>query len=124
MSLTLKKCSKEGCNPVEQTRGNMKPEDHHQQFKRHDAAVAFMEEHGVSMPVQKFHADAHDVEDMGSEHASDIRISCSKCGKATGWDRKDTEEFKRHADADHRRVTIAVDGNKDAVRARWNEMVK
>jgi hypothetical protein len=88
----LSKCGKDGCEPVEQIRG-----EHHKGDKT-----------------------VH----MDNEIASDMRIACLKCGKATGWDRVDTEQFVRKGDGDYRRETIARDGNKENVRARWNEMVK
>jgi len=122
--MELSKCGKEGCNPVEQTRGAMKPEDHHMQHARHAAAKELRDTHGIGLPVEDFRKDAHEVEVPAAEHASDFRISCSKCGKATGWDRRDTEEFKNHGPGDNRRHCVTRDGNMDAVRARWNEMVK
>jgi hypothetical protein len=119
----IKKCGKDGCNPVEQIRGQMKPEDHHRQFARYVAADEFQQKHGVLVPVEPFRQDAHEVEDLGGEHARDVRISCSRCGKATGWDRADTEEFRRHADGDYRRHMVTMNGNVKAVHERWAKMV-
>ena len=124
MTLTLNRCAREGCNPVEQSRGQMKPEDHHRQFARQVAAEQFVQDHGVGLPIEEFRQDAFEVEDQGPEHNSDIRISCSKCGKATGWDRRDREEFKRHGDGDYRRHVVVRDGNVETLRERWNDMVK
>jgi hypothetical protein len=123
MTIALSKC-KCGGEPVEQTRGQMKPEDHHMQFARHGAAKQLMEDHGVGLPLKTFHEDAFDVEDLGPEHASDFRISCPDCGKATGWDRRDIEKFENRAPGDTRRVMVTRDGNMDAVRERWNDLVK
>lgn len=123
--MILSKCGKEGCNPVEQTRGQMKPEDHHMQFNRFLAAEKFaqaVEEHGIFLETKNFRRDAHEVEDAGSQNDSDFRISCSKCGKATGWDRRDIEESRRHGDGDHRRHVVVRDGNIDAIRQRWNDL--
>jgi hypothetical protein len=122
--MDIEKCGREGCNPVLQTRGEMKPEDHHMQFNRYEAAGEFMAEHGVALPLKEFREDAFEVENLGAEHNSDIRISCSKCGQAIGWARRDIEEFHRHGDADYRRRIVTRDGNMDNVRNRWNEMVK
>ena len=124
MTVTLNKCGRDGCNPVEQTRGAMKPEDHHMQHARYAAAAKFVEDHGVAVSLKVFHEDAFNIEDLGPDSAADVRISCSTCGKATGWDRRDIEDFRRHADGDYRRYTVTRDGNVDAVRTRWNEMAK
>jgi hypothetical protein len=109
-----------GGEPVEQTRGEMRPEDHHMQYARHAAAVKFMEEHGVLLPISDFHADANDVQDLGPDNASDVRIACPKCGSATGWDRRDIEEFKNHAPGDNRRHVVVRDGNLQSIRDGWN----
>ena len=122
--VTLNTCGKEGCNPVEQMRGEMRPEDHHSQFNLYDAAKKFTEEHGVALPLKAFYDDVYEVEDMGPENSSDIRISCSKCGKSIGWGRSDIEEFKKHAPGDTRRHVVTRDGNKDNVRSIWNRIVK
>lgn len=126
--IELKKCDKVGCNPVEQTRGEMKPQDHHMQHNRYEAVAAFasdIENHGIFMSVPNFKRDAYEVEDLGLENAYDFRISCSKCGKATGWDRRDKEVFVNVGLAENRRQVVAGgrDGNMDTVRTRWNEMV-
>jgi hypothetical protein len=121
--VSLKKCDREGCNPVLQVRGKMEPKDHHMQFNRVNAAEEFQREHGVGLPIADFHADAHDVEDAGPEHASDMRVSCSKCGKATGWDRVDIEKFENRAPGHTVRVVVERDGNKENIVNRWNASV-
>ena|ERR1700746_1343461 len=125
--IELKKCAKDGCNPVEQTRGQMKPEDHHMQFNRYKAVKAFHDEietHGVLMKVGDFKKDAYDVEDLGPANNHDVRISCSKCGISTGWDRRDTERFELRAPAEWVRVCVERDANMNNVRQRWNDMVR
>lgn len=123
LQLVPNKCGKDGCNPVFQTRGDMKPEDHHEQFKRVEAAQKFQDEYGMLMPVQQFHQDVHNVEKV-AEHATDVRVSCSKCGKATGWDRRGIEEFEKVAEGNYKRRILQPDGNIQATVDRWNEMVK
>lgn len=118
----LNKCKRDGCNPVQQSRGQMKPEDHHAQFMRWRVISDLVKEHGVLMDVGKFYADAHEVEN-DAENAQDMRVSCSKCGKATGWMRRDIEEYRRHGDGDYRRYITVRDGNLDLVKQRWNEKV-
>ena len=111
MPVTLNKCSKDGGEPVEQTRNQMKPEDHHVEYKRHladpDSAYIKKDSHHVSLE---------------DEHALDVRISCPKCGNSTGWDRRDIERFENKAPGDTRRVSVTRDGNLDNIRKRWNEM--
>jgi hypothetical protein len=119
--MDLNKCGRDGCSPVFQTRGEMKPEDHHEQFRRIAAAQDFMDEYGVLLPVKSMHEDAHNVEQI-AEHATDVRVSCSKCGKATGWDRRGTEEFEKVADGHYKRRILDRDGNIQATVDRWNGM--
>jgi len=127
--IQLKKCSKVGCDPVEQNRGDMGPKDHHMQHNRYEAVELFasdIENHGIWMDVKNFRRDAYEVEDLGIDNAYDFRISCSKCGKATGWDRRDIETFISTGLAENRRQVVpgGRDGNMDKVRQRWNDMVK
>lgn len=119
----LNKCNREGCHPVLQSRGQMKPEDHHAQFARYHAVATLMEVHGVYMDLGRFYAAAHDVEN-DAENAHDVRVSCSKCGKATSWMRRDIEEYRRHGDGDYRRYTVVRDGNMESVSKQWNDGVK
>jgi hypothetical protein len=120
----LKKCLQADCNPVEQTRGRMKPEDHHLQVI-HLKIINDMVTQGVPVRnASEFHRDVHEVEPSHEENQRDFRISCSKCGRATGWGRADIEETRRHADGDYRRHTVVSDGNKDNIRQQWNNLVK
>jgi hypothetical protein len=121
--LTLKLCGKPNCDPQEQVRGKMTPEDHHMQYRRAEAAENLMHEHGVYLDLADFWADAQDVEDLGIENANDVRISCAHCGRATPWDRVDIEKFERRGDGDTRRVTVERDGNLDKTYKRWNDMI-
>lgn len=121
--MDLNKCGKDGCNPVFQTRGEMKPEDYHELYRRIDAAQAFMDEFGIGLPIRQFHDDAYNTEKV-AEHATDVRVSCAKCGKATGWDRRGIEEFEKVADGNYKRRILQPDGNIQATVDRWNAMVK
>jgi hypothetical protein len=112
----INKCGKEDCNPVMQTRGEMKPEDHHMQHQRLVAVQA------AGLPDETFRKDVNEV-DVEDEHKHDVRVSCSKCGRATGWDRRDTEEFKTHGPGDNRRHTVTRDANIPNVVARWNALI-
>lgn len=62
----LKTCGKDGCNPVEQVRGEMGPGDYFGQPE-----------------------DYHTQVEMHDDIRNDFRICCKKCGKATGWNHKD-----------------------------------
>ena len=122
----IKHCGKEGCNPVEQTRCEMKPEDHHLQWNRLKAMEEFAKDfpnHGISIDLSTYRKDVYEIE-LEDEHRYDFRISCSKCGKATGWGRRDTENYVRKADAQNIRHVVTRDGNMEYIRALWNQMVK
>ena len=120
----LAKCKREGCGPVQQSRGLMKPEDHHMQFGRYGAVKEIRETHGIyTLDLEEYRRDAFETENE-AEFADDVRISCAKCGKATGWIRRDIEEYRRHGDGDHRRHVLVRDGNIDALHQRWNDSVK
>lgn len=116
----LNVCSKCGAEPVEQTRGQMKPEDHHAQHRRYHGAVKFQDEFGVRLPTRQFREDCHNVENH-EDHATDMRVSCPGCGNATGWDRRDIEQFKKIADGNHVRIPVTPHGNVDNIRKRWND---
>ena len=119
----LSTCKRDGCDPIQQSRGQMKPEDHHMQFLRYVAGKKFSEDHGVLLALNEWKEDVYGVEDLGPENANDVRVSCAKCGKATGWMRRDIEESRRHGDGDYRRYVTVRDGNLEKVRERWNGMV-
>jgi hypothetical protein len=122
-SVKINKCSDPGCNPVEQVRGDMKPQDYHTQYARWEAVSLLAREHGLLMlDPDEYKRDAFDVEE-GGDGASDIRIACSKCRRHTPWGRADLEGWHNHGPADNRRYCVKRDGNKDNVRAGWNEMV-
>lgn len=120
----LLKCSRDGCSPVLQTRGEMRPEDHHTQFARYGAVKNLADEHGVHvLSIDEYRRDAFEVENE-PEFSDDVRVSCSKCGKASPWMRRDIEEYRRHGDGDNRRYTVKRDGNMPKLFAAWDGMVK
>lgn len=121
--MALNPCKACGGTPVEQTRGQMNPEDHHAQFLRLEPAAAARKV-GILIDLDDLHNDVYDVEDQGEDHATDMRVSCPKCGNATGWDRRDIEEFRDlgAANPGHKiRVPKTPHGNVENIRKRWND---
>lgn len=100
--MALSKCGQDGCDPQEQIRGQ-----HH----AHDRADINTPEAGKTL--------VH----MDDEIQHDMRIMCTKCGKTTGWDRVDIEEYKSFGPGDNRRVVKERDGNKENIRQRWNALI-
>ena len=119
----LEKCGRDGCNPVQQSRGQMRPEDYHMLFARYHAVTEMFDKYGIYLDVRKFYEDVFNIENDPNS-ADDVRVSCSKCGKATPWMRRDIEEYRRHGDGDYRRYTTMRDGNLELVHQRWNEGIK
>lgn len=121
--MSLNPCHVCGTHPVEQSRGQMTPEDHHMQYARYGAVKQLAENHGLLLDVNEFRRDAFEVENQGSEHASDMRISCPNCGNATGWDRRDIEEWRDSGGGPGHQIRIpkVPHGNVENIRKRWND---
>jgi hypothetical protein len=127
MNPVLKKCGRDGCNPVAQTRCEMKPEDYHMQMMRYEAVKSFTDDiavHGIgTLKVKDFWRDAHEVDASGRDDDWDMRVSCSKCGLCIGWDRRDIEKYENVSLSVNKRVVVARDGNLNAIWERWNDLV-
>jgi hypothetical protein len=108
---TLNHCRLCGSAAIEQTRGQMGQDDYR------GASHHMRDEHGGMVHDPDYHKKV----DLEAEHAHDMRVACTKCHNATGWDRRDVEEFKNHGPGDTRRVTVARDGRLDIIRQRWND---
>lgn len=83
--MQLKTCTKEGCRPVEQTRGQMGHGDYMDVIVAHRYVVP---NPASSVDMVSSH-DLHLIVDADKDSASDFRICCMTCGKATGWQRRD-----------------------------------
>lgn len=109
--MSLNPCGKCGSPAVEQTRGTMGPGDYR------DAAHVIKHDDGIVERDMNYHQKV----ERSSEDDHDMRVACSKCNNATGWDRRDVEAFRRHGDGDNRRYVVTRDGNMENIRKRWNE---
>jgi hypothetical protein len=84
--MNLKQCGKNGCRPVEQTRGQMGHGDY--------ADVIASHRHVVPNPAQSFvdmesSHDLHTLVEMDESAKNDFRVCCMKCGKTTPWQMPD-----------------------------------
>jgi hypothetical protein len=90
----LKTCGREGCAPIEQTRGDMRPGDYHDVImanqKSRAGGIDEPEKYGVieGSPEAETANPAHVVE-MSDGIRGDVRICCKTCGCATGWNKAD-----------------------------------
>jgi hypothetical protein len=82
----LKTCGKEGCRPVMQVRGEMGHGDYVDVIKAHEHV---MPNPALSRVDMHSSYDLHEIIEMEEDSKSDIRICCYKCGKVTGWQRRD-----------------------------------
>lgn len=80
----LKTCIKEGCRPVEQTRGQMGHGDYMDVIVAHQHVLPNPSQSAIDMH------SSHDLHLLVEEaEGTDIRICCMKCGKVTGWQMRD-----------------------------------
>lgn len=90
----MKKCDKQNCEPIEQTRGEMAAGDYHDIIAAHSKARS-----GGMIEPEKYGAptgpgwtdgqdDGHHVE-IDDSNRNDFRIVCKTCGKATPWNKPD-----------------------------------
>lgn len=92
--MTLKTCGKTGCNPIEQTRGEMKAGDYHDVIASHSGQRfgTIPDPHLYGTPVGSPEAEtarAEHLVEMPEDGRADFRIVCTTCGKATGWNKAD-----------------------------------
>jgi hypothetical protein len=101
--VTLRKCDKSGCTPVEQIRGKMGRGDYADVIKSHEFVGP-----SASSAVDRISAEnLHEIVEMNDEIKDDFRICCLTCGKATGWNRQDAPGMPG--------------AGADYTRKKWNE---
>lgn len=91
----LKTCGKDGCCPVEQIRGEMRPGDYFDVIANNRIGVpgALPEPEKYGIPI----SEGDDCGDNRPEHCVEMndaikdsfRICCKMCGKATPWGAQD-----------------------------------
>lgn len=94
--MALKTCGTAKCCPVEQVRSEMAPGDYHDVIAANPpgaerwGGVPDSAKYGIPQgsPEAEAANQAHVVE-ADPANASDVRICCRTCGKATGWNKAD-----------------------------------
>jgi hypothetical protein len=108
----LKTCGKDGCMPLEQIRGELRPGDYHDVIANNRSgfpgAVPEPEKYGIPVEGEDCgdNNPAHCVE-INDGNRNDFRICCGACGKATPWAAKDLPGMP--------------DAGADWTRKKWNE---
>lgn len=89
----LKTCSTDGCCPVEQTRGQIGAGDYHDVIAANRiqrfGGVEQPEKYGTPASPDDGASDDQLHVEMNDDIKDDFRICCSKCGKATPWQKSD-----------------------------------
>jgi hypothetical protein len=113
MSEALKTCDHHDCCPVEQVRGEMKAGEYYDIIAAHSVSrfgtIEHPEKYGHPLwPGQTAPEgmSEHCVE-MNNDIATNFRICCKTCGKATGWGARDFPGMPG--------------AGADYIRKKWNE---
>lgn len=92
----LKKCSKAGCKPIEQTRGEIGPGEYYDviAFNRGGAQGSVLDPEGYGIRINEGEEVPEGVRiehcvEISPTNVTDFRIVCRKCGKATPWGVRD-----------------------------------
>jgi hypothetical protein len=75
----VKRCADPSCDPVEQHRGKMGPDDYFDVLTNDRAAAE-----SNRVPPQY-----HEHVELDASNATDVRIICRKCHRTTGWNKGD-----------------------------------
>jgi hypothetical protein len=94
MADALKRCSRPDCDPREQVRGDMRAGDYYDVIAANCMGRwgGVPEPHLYGVPEgspEAATAKACHIVEASPDAASDFRICCKACGKATGWNRSD-----------------------------------
>ena len=113
MATPLLKCGNDGCDPVEQIRGEMKPEHYHDiRLRGYPRDAEKPEELFDGLEGER----GPGAQGVPTTNRTDFRICCPKCGAATGWGKRD---LPRHPGIPAE-MTEGV--GAEAVRKKWNDM--
>lgn len=91
----LKTCANPGCEPLEQTRGEMKPGDYHDIIIANRgnpwSDIKEPEKYGVlaGTPEAVLPENNGYVVEISDDGRADFRICCKVCGRATPWNKSD-----------------------------------